>query len=107
MTEVSIEITRFVDEEQPGFVESVLIDAQGRSHTFVEKAPVVTGQQLRPDSKYPVAGFIACVIEAELTDSSGRALASICTERPCRLESTTGETRFVVLASQVTRVAAP
>jgi hypothetical protein len=40
MTAVKVEIVRFVDEHQPGFVEVALVDAAGRLHTFVEKVPV-------------------------------------------------------------------
>jgi hypothetical protein len=101
MIQVSIQITRFVDPGQPGFVECVLIDAHGKSHAFIEKVPVVTHLDLWSDSTYPVADFIACEIEAELVDSSGRALARINTERPWGMESSTGETHFVVLASQL------
>ncbi len=103
MTAVAVEITRFVDEWQPGIVECTLVDAQGKPHKFIEKVPIVTEEPLWSDSNYPCAGVIACEVEAEFTDSAGRALARIDTERPYSVESSTGETKFVVLASQVVR----
>jgi hypothetical protein len=36
----SLDIIRFVDEHQPGFVEAELADANGASHTLVDKVPV-------------------------------------------------------------------
>lgn len=103
MTAVAISIECFVDEHQPGFVECRLVDAHGQSHLFVEKAPVVSSEDLGPASVYPRPGVIGCVVEAEWTDAQGRALARVDTERPWSVASTTGATRFVVLASQIVR----
>jgi hypothetical protein len=103
MTAVSVEIARFVDDRQPGFVECVLVDADGRSHAFVEKGPVVSASNLLPGSKYPRAGSIACEVISEFTDSSGRQLVRIDTDRPHGVESSSGETKFVVLPSQLVR----
>jgi hypothetical protein len=36
---VSVDITKFVDAAQPGWVECVLRDAHGVAWTFVEKVP--------------------------------------------------------------------
>jgi len=101
MASIAIEITRFVDDHFPGFVECTLVDAQGQAHAFIEKVPVVTKEHLWSDSKYPCAGFIDCEIESEFSDATGRLLARINTESPCAIESTNGETKFVVLASQL------
>jgi len=103
MASVLIEITRFVDDHFPGFVECVLTDAQGRAHAFIEKLPVVTLEHLSSDSEYPCAGVIPCEIESEFSDSTGRLLARITTDRPDAIESTSGETKFVVLSSQLIR----
>ena len=40
MSAVSVQITRFVNDHFPGFVECVLSDALGKNHAFVEKAPI-------------------------------------------------------------------
>lgn len=101
MTEISVQIERFVDEHQPGFVECRLVDADGRSHQFIEKLPIVTSANLWSDSSYPQAGTIACEIESESIDAAGRRLVQVSTERPWSVESTEGISRFLVLSSQV------
>jgi hypothetical protein len=101
MTAVSIEVTRFVDDHFPGIAESLLIDANGHTHRFVEIGPVVSESNLRPESKYPCVGSIACEVIAEFSDVSGRQLVRIDTERPHGVESSSGETKFVVLSSQL------
>ena len=101
MKAVEVSITRFVDEWQPGWVECILVDAMGKSHAFEEKVPMVTAEDLWSDSDYPRSGVIACEVEAEWEDESGRSVARIDTEGPWAVESTTGETHFVVLASQL------
>jgi len=103
MASVSIEVTRFIDDHFPGFVECTLTDAEGRVSTFIEKVPVVSKEYLSAGSEFPCEGFIDCEIESEYSDSEGRLLVLIDTERPYSIESTTGETKFVVLASQLTR----
>lgn len=103
MTAVAIEIVRFVDEHQPGFVECRLIDAQGQSHTFLEKVPIVTEEKLWSGSKYPRAGSVACRLEAEFKDTTGRLLSRIDTAHPFSVESASGETKFIVLSSQLDR----
>lgn len=101
MVYVVVEITRFVDEHQPGFVECQLVDAYGKVHTFLEKGPVVSDRNLWNDSQYPCVGSIACEVVQEFQDPDGRLLASINTGRPFGIESSSGETKFVVLPSQL------
>jgi len=101
VTAVSIQIERFIDDHQPGFVECRLVDAFGRSHLFVEKIPIVTAANLWSDSSYPQAGEIACEILSESIDATGRKLAHVNTDRPWSVESTEGVSSFVVLTSQV------
>ncbi len=100
---MAVQIERFVDEYQPGFVECRLVDAEGHPHLFIEKVPIVSADDLWSNSTYPVAGAIACEIEAEWTDHEGRNLVRVSTEKPWSVESTSGITRFVVLSSQVVR----
>ena len=100
MPRVKIEIYRFVDAAQPGWVECRLIDANGTAHIFVEKIPVVTLEDLWADSSYPTRGEIACRIVARRT-ATGRAVCTIDTELPWAIESTEGTTRFDVYANQL------
>jgi hypothetical protein len=103
MPALRIQIVRFVDEHLPGFVECVLRDATDRQHMFVEKAPIVTSEDLLSTSSYPRPGVIECVVEEEWKEKDGRVLVRASTAQPWSVESTQGETSFVVLASQVVR----
>lgn len=42
MSAISVQITRFVDDSFPGFVECTFVDALGETHVFIEKVPVVS-----------------------------------------------------------------
>ena len=101
MPTLSVQISRFVSEDFPGFVECVLIDVSGQSHLFVEKAPVVSNENLWSTSTYPCRGEIGCEVEAEWIDGSGREISRVTTERPWDVQSTSGESQFVVLRTQV------
>jgi len=101
MPSVVIQITRFVDESFPGFVECKLIDAKGETHIFIDKVPVVSLDALWSSSAYPCAGNIRCTVETEFKDESGRTLVRIDTEYPDHVESTSGDTHFVVASLQI------
>ena len=103
MIKLAVQIERFVDDHQPGFVECVLIDADGRRHEFIEKGPVVSAENLWLDSIYPQQGYVGCIIEDEWLDELGRRLARVNTGEPWSIESVAGETRFTVLDQQIVR----
>jgi hypothetical protein len=97
MTGVRVDITRFVDDGQPGWVECKLVDTQGHAHYFIEKVPVVSLEDLEASSSYPRVGLIACeVIERKFVD--GREIAIINTERPWAIESVEGHADFGVFS---------
>jgi Na+-transporting NADH:ubiquinone oxidoreductase subunit NqrC len=96
MPALVVEISRFVDEHFPGFVECLLIDANGQSHIFIEKAPVVSAENLGTTSNYPCPGTIKCEIDAKLKNNAGLSIVRVNT-----IESTTGQTQFLVLPSQL------
>ena len=98
---VHVDILKFVDESNPGWVECQLIDAMGQAHTFIEKVPVVTEEDLWHDSVYPRAGIMGCEVVRRWQDDQGRALCEINTSRPWDIESKDGGTSFVVLAAQL------
>jgi hypothetical protein len=98
---VKVAITRYVDDAFPGFVECRLIDADGRDWFFIEKVPVVTLAHLDASSQYPQTGVIACQILGWRHDTDGRAIVSIDTEIPWHVQSSSGRTRFDVLADQL------
>lgn len=98
---VSIQVSRFVDDHPPGFVECVLVDAFGKAHVFIEKVSVITTENLVSTSSYPCPGTVDCEVVAEWTDDKGRALTRINTERPLGVESAEGLTEFVVSTSEL------
>ena len=52
LVDVAVSIVRFVDDYQPGIVACELIDADGRAHTFIDKAPVFTDELLDASSSF-------------------------------------------------------
>ena len=99
MSSLVVQISRFVDAHFPGFVECALVDVEGARHLFVEKAPVVSGEALVLASEYPRSGGISCEVQREWQDLRGRSLVQVTTERPCGIESVSGQSRFIVLSS--------
>jgi len=100
MPSLTVEISRFVDEHFPGFVECTLIDAAGTRHTIVDKVPIVTLANLSSTSSYPQPGAVRGEVEARW-DGGGRAFVQFSTARPDGVESTSGLSTFVVFAEQV------
>lgn len=76
---VRCEAIRWVDDEpQPGLVEVVLTDADGRTWSLVDKAPIFdSAGVLRPDADYPISVLIACNVIERRTDGAGRKTAVI------------------------------
>ena len=102
MHDIKVQIVRYVDDNQPGWVECELFDADGRRHLFIEKVPVLTLDDLRPDSKYPVPGIIRCEVLRNYRDEGGRELVHVRTEKPWGIESTEGLSEFILPASVLT-----
>ena len=103
---IKAEITRFADPSQPGFVELAFTDAVGRAHRFVEKVPVVTIDDLDESSEYPRPASIACRVIARGVNDAGDPVVTVDTSQPCGIESTSGESTFVVRPDQLEDVGA-
>lgn len=101
MQGVNVQIAKYLGDDQPGWVECNLTDAQGRDWRFVEKLPIVTRDSLNASSALPQPGVIACEVVSNSFDVAGHAIAEIDTARPWGVESTEGVTRFVVRAEQL------
>ena len=97
---LSVQIVRFVDNRQPGWVECEFVDAEGRKHRIVDKVLMFTAEPLDDASTYPRPGLMACEVLDEWRETDGRA-ASISTARPVDIESTEGVSEFVVLSTQL------
>ena len=101
MPKVAVQIVRFVDDHFPGWVECELVDAVGRRHTFKDKVPMFTVEDLDAQSKYPTPGIIACEVVDRWRDQSGQELVRISTAEPYGIESTEGLSVFTVSSSLV------
>lgn len=99
--EFKVEIVRFADASNPGWVECRLIDAFGHLWTFIEKYPIVSSEILEEDSSYPQDGSVACQVVSKERDDRGREILLVDTEYPWHVKSTTGQTRFHVLPEQL------
>jgi hypothetical protein len=98
---LAVQIMCLVDEDFPGFVGCVLVDADGACHEFIEKGPVVSAKNTGPDSIYPQPGYIDCIVEDEWVDELGRRLIRVNTEKPWGIQSIGGATRFIVFENQI------
>jgi hypothetical protein len=104
MHAIPVEITRWVDDHQPGMVECRFSDAHGVEHVIVEKAPVVTEAELTSASEYPQQGLVACTPHRIHRADDGRALASISTDEPWHIETVAGVSAFEVPADALTSI---
>ena len=104
MKAIKVEITRFVDDSQPGFVECRFYDALDKEHLVIDKVPVVTLENLDAHSTYPRPGVIGCTVLKEYMDERGRNIISVTTEKPWAIDTTEGLTEFEILESQLTNL---
>src|SRR5262249_35172166 len=101
MISVNVEIRRYIDDSNPGWVECWLTDAHGQKWSFIEKLPIVTDAQLNERSQYPQPGIIACEIVERFRGADDVEFIVINTARPWGVESTNGETQFTIRQSQL------
>jgi hypothetical protein len=73
---LSVLITRFVDDYQSGWVECEFTDRDARLHKLIDKVPVFIAEILDRTSVYPQAGSVQCEVLAEWVESDGRSRAS-------------------------------
>jgi hypothetical protein len=100
MVGIKVEISKFVDNSQPGWVECHFTDVVGEEHIFVEKVPGVTADYLDENSSYPQIGFIDCNIIKE-TNINGQRVIEVDTVKPWGIESIKGKCRFTVFPEQL------
>src|SRR5437899_9601664 len=101
MTFLRVEIVRYVEAYQPGIVECAFSDAEGTRHTFIEKVPLVTAQDLWWDSTYPQPGSAECASAERFQDATGRRVARVTLDFCESLDSPPVSSSYVVLASQL------
>jgi hypothetical protein len=79
MPELVCKITRWIDDEpQPGIVEAVFVDANGRQWTFIDKWPFFFFNL--QDFDFPKDGVIRCEILEVTVDQSGHTIYRVSTE---------------------------
>ena len=105
MLAIKVKITRFVDDHQPGWVECSFVDAHGRTHLFIEKAPVVSLEHLDASSSYPTDGVIGCIVVKGSDSMQG--MVTVSTEEPWYIESDEGLLLFDVWNDQLTEMPDP
>ena len=97
--DLAIEIVRFVSwDPQPGIVACELNDAEGHTHTLVDKIPIFGAWDVDEHSSYPIPGFIHCRVLNRVRNADGRQLVRVRTDG---VETTAGLSEFVVLREQV------
>lgn len=87
MIGIKIKITKFISDDQPGWIECTFKDAWGVEHVIEEKVPVITTINLNEKSEYPQDGYIACEILKEWKDNNGRGIVTVSTEKPWGISS--------------------
>ena len=97
---VTVRLTQLLDDGNPPLVECLLIDSSGKTHTIVEKLPVVSLLN-ELSEKGGATGSIACEVLSNWQDDQGRHLAKINTQQPWHIESSEGVSEFTVLTSQM------
>jgi hypothetical protein len=99
--QLAVQIVRFVDDAQPGWVACEFADAEGRRHELVDKVPIFSDVMLNETSTYPQPGGARCTILGRWSDVNSRELVRVSTVNPDGIASTEGLAEFVVLFSQV------
>ncbi len=98
---IDVTIVRFIAELQPGIVECEFEDANGHVHRVVDKCCMFSELPLWSDSAYTIPGIARCRVLELQEDWLGRDLALDSIAEPDGLETTDGETTFLVLAKLV------
>jgi hypothetical protein len=95
--ELRVEITRYVDDYQPGIVQCEFTDAAGQRQVIIGKLPMFTCADLGFSSCYPQPGSVQCEILSRQRSDIGEELVCITIGE----ETVDGRTEFVVLAELV------
>jgi hypothetical protein len=104
MLAIKISITKFISDDQPGFVECKFNDAWNKEHIVQDKVPIVTEKNLNANSEYPQDGVIACELMKEWKDANGRNIFTVNTAKPWGVDTINGLTEFDLLQEQLTEL---
>jgi hypothetical protein len=95
--ELRVEITRYVDDYQPGIVQCEFAEAAGQQQIIIGKLPVFTSADLDFNPCYPQRGTVQCEILGRQISDNGVELVHITIGE----ETVDGLSEFVVLAELV------
>jgi hypothetical protein len=102
MHHLAVQIVRFVDDHQPGWIACEFPDAAGRFHTLIDKIPIFSEEYfLDEKSGYPRPGVLRVEVLSRSLDAHGREVVRITTDVPDGVESTEKLSEFTVLATQI------
>ena len=104
MKAIKIKITKFISDDQPGFVECMFYDALNKKHIVQEKIPVITEKYLDVNSNYPQDGIIVCEIVNESGVLNGIKIVTVDTSRPWGVETIDGLSQFDILEEQLIEI---
>jgi hypothetical protein len=101
MVYFKVQITAFLDDWQPGWVECKFKDAYDCEVIIHEKVPVVSSEWLNKSSDYPTKGKIGCIVVNRYVDGEGQEIIKISTSTPWGIESIDGRNEFDLLPEQL------
>ncbi len=104
MLVIRVSITKFISDDQPGFVECKFTDVWGKEHIVQDKVPIVTEKYLDADSEYPQEGSIACQIIKEWNDANGLRIFTVTIAKPWSVDTIDGETEFDLRKEQLSEL---
>ena len=101
MFALKVSITKYISDDQPGFVECNFFDAWNKEHIVQDKVPIVTEKYLDANSEYPQDGIIACEIVKEWKDTNGKTIFTVNTAKPWGVDTIDRLTEIDVLQEQL------
>jgi hypothetical protein len=101
MHQLAVQIVRFVDDHQPGWIAVEFVDAEGKVHTLIDKVPVLSDEDLDAASPYPRPGVVRVEVLSRSQDARGREVVRVTTNIPDCVESTEKLSEFSVFPAQV------
>jgi hypothetical protein len=99
MNAVRCEVVRWLSDEQPGWVEASIVDAQGRRWSFFDKPTIFSDDVIRATSEFPLPGVIRC--EVVSSDQGDGGIEVVEVRLLDGVESAEGLARFLVRADEV------
>lgn len=96
MKALVVQIVAVMDDWQPGWVKCIFTDIYGKEWSIVEKAPVVTIDDIDANSTYPIELAIQCEILSQSIN-----VVTINLENPWGISAEDGTAIFEVYENQI------